>query len=79
MNPIEFIRMHVFDGISQEEFGKLAGVEQPTVSRWENDAFKPNGRCMGLIRAAALERGKAWDDRWFFEAPERAATPGRAA
>ena len=73
MTPIAHIRQTVFEGISQTAFGEIAGTTQATVSRWENDELNPNSEQMRRIRSAAVERGKPWDDRWFFEVPEQAA------
>ncbi|HSV24343.1 MAG TPA: helix-turn-helix domain-containing protein [Xanthobacteraceae bacterium] len=64
--PIERIRKTIFD-LNQEEFGKLAGTTQASVSRWETGQQEPSISEMERIRAAAVERGLPWDDRWFFE------------
>lgn len=69
MTPIAFIRQNVF-GLSQSAFATLADTTQPTVSRWENEELAPDTNQCALIRKAALERGLALDDRWFFELPE---------
>jgi DNA-binding transcriptional regulator YiaG len=71
--PISYIRLKVFDGIPQAEFGAIAGANQATVSRWETGESKPNQEHMQRIRAAAIERGQSWDDRWFFEMPQEHA------
>jgi len=73
MNPIRHIRLTVFKMI-QADFAEFAGVTQATVSRWENGEFEPNRDDMERIRRAAIDRGKPWDDRWFFEVPEQAAS-----
>jgi len=72
MHPIEYIRRHVFDELSQAAFGGIAGTTQATVSRWENNELSPNSDQMRRIRTAATDLGKDWNDRWFFEAPEKA-------
>jgi len=67
MNTLSSIRKRVFR-LTQTEFAALAGVQQSTVSRWEN-GVAPSLDEMQAIREAAVSRGIAWDDRWFFEAP----------
>jgi predicted transcriptional regulator len=69
MKPITHIRKNVL-GLSQKALGELAGASQATVCRWERGALEPNRDQMDLIRRKAIEAGKAWDDRWFFETPE---------
>lgn len=71
MLPMAHIRQNVF-GLSQSAFAEIAGVKQPTVSRWEAGEFEPNRDELARIRAAALESGKPWDDAWFFAVPESA-------
>lgn len=66
--PIAHIRSGVF-GLSQAEFAKLAGVTQPTVSRWERGEFEPNRDELERIRTAARTLKIDWDDSWFFELP----------
>jgi DNA-binding transcriptional regulator YiaG len=68
MHPIEHIRKRIFD-VSQTVFGEIAGTTQASVSRWESGEQHPDLNEMERIRAAARERGIAWDDRWFFEVP----------
>jgi DNA-binding transcriptional regulator YiaG len=65
---IAHIRTKVFR-MSQQAFADLAGVRQPTVSRWELGELHPNRESMRRIREAALAGCKPWDDRWFFEEP----------
>ena len=72
MNTIFHIRRHVFD-LTQDEFAALIDVPQSVVSRWERDHMQPRLRVLKRIRAEAKRRGLAWDDRWFFETPEKAA------
>lgn len=71
MKPIEHIRKNVF-AASQAEFGEIAGTTQASVSRWEKGDQEPGQSEMEKIRQAALDRGKVWDDRWFFEVPRTA-------
>lgn len=69
MNQIRHIRKSVF-GLSQVDFAALMPpVAQGTVSKWENGELEPSRDEMAQIRSAAIERGLAWDDAWFFEAP----------
>ena len=75
MNALRHIRKHVFQ-VTQAEFATLAGVAQPSVSRWEN-GVAPSLDEMAAIRQAAADRGLEWDDRWFFEAP--ASSPESAS
>lgn len=63
---IEFIRRYVFR-CSQCEFSLIAGVAQPTVSRWETGKSLPYLKEMQAIRTEAQKRGLEWSDAWFFE------------
>jgi DNA-binding transcriptional regulator YiaG len=69
MNAIEHIRTRVFK-LKQGPFAELAGVSQPTVSRWEQDSLpgsQPDRDEMERIRKAAIDRGLEWNDSWFFQ------------
>jgi transcriptional regulator with XRE-family HTH domain len=68
MNALRHIRKSVF-GLSQAEIAAIAEVSQGTVSKWENGEANPSRDEMAKIRAAAHERGFAWDDSWFFDVP----------
>lgn len=72
MNPVTYIRLHVFDCKSQRAFAEVVGVSQVTISRWENWGRIP-GHKQSAVRAAAVSRDLPWDDRWFFEAPQTGA------
>lgn len=72
MSTIRHIRTEVFQ-LSQAEFASLAGVGQGSVSRWENGT-PLSLQEMQAIREAAIARGIAWDDKWFFEIPPPAAS-----
>lgn len=76
-NPIERIRKTIFD-VNQAQFGEIAGTTQASVSRWENGQQEPSLGEMDRIRAAAVDRGLRWDDRWFFE-PAPATEAGASA
>jgi predicted transcriptional regulator len=68
MNSLRHIRKAVL-GISQADMAAVAEVSQGTVSKWENGELNPNRDEMARIRAAAMDRGLAWDDAWFFDEP----------
>jgi transcriptional regulator with XRE-family HTH domain len=74
MHPIEFIRKHVFS-LHQTAFAQIAGTTQATVSRWENGEFEPSREELEKIRSEARRRNLPWDDRWFFEVPQRSPQP----
>ena len=69
MSALRHIRKTVL-GLSQAGFAAVAQVSQGTVSKWENAELNPNMDEMARIREAAMARGVAWDDSWFFETPE---------
>jgi hypothetical protein len=75
-NPVVYIRRDLFGCASQDYFAILLGTTQATVSRWERWRRVPGHR-QEQVRAAARERGLAWDDRFFFEVPSAAAAPVR--
>ena len=69
MNAVEYIRTKVFK-LEQAPFAGIAGVSQPTVSRWEQaeiENSEPNRKAMELIRSEAIKRGLPWSDSWFFQ------------
>lgn len=69
MNAVEYIRTRVFK-LKQAPFAVIAGVSQPTVSRWEasdNAGSEPSREEMNRIRSAAFERALPWSDSWFFQ------------
>jgi transcriptional regulator with XRE-family HTH domain len=69
MNAVAYIRTKVFK-LEQAPFAGIAGVSQPTVSRWEQSEIEnsePNRRAMALIREEAIRRGLPWSDSWFFQ------------
>lgn len=72
MNPIRKIRCQVFK-VTQEELATIAGVEQPTVSRWEKGINEPSLRHLRRMRLEAKRRGLSWDDDLLFAAGGRAA------
>jgi transcriptional regulator with XRE-family HTH domain len=69
MNAVKFIRTKVFK-LEQAPFAGIAGVSQPTVSRWEQTEIttsEPNREEMSLIRSEAIKRGLDWNDSWFYQ------------
>jgi transcriptional regulator with XRE-family HTH domain len=70
MNAIAHIRLNVL-GYRQAAFAEVAGVSQPTVSRWEDARFpdEPSHRNLARIREHVLSLGLPWDDAWFFDVP----------
>lgn len=67
--PARYIREVVFGIARQEDFGRLLGVSQAQVSRWETGANGMNRKVQQRIRALARDRGIDWNDSWFFEVP----------
>lgn len=69
MNPLKHIRKNVF-GLKQQDFAAIAGVQQSTISRWENGEAAPTLEEMNRIRVEAGKRKlkMKWNDRLFFEA-----------
>ncbi len=67
MSAIRHIRKTVFKE-TQKAFAITAGVQQSTVSRWEN-GVAPTLDEMRTIREAAKKRKLKWDDQLFFAAP----------
>lgn len=59
--------------VTQIEMATIAGVEQPTVSRWEKGTNEPSLTNIESIRAEAIRRGLPWNDEFFFTTGERAA------
>lgn len=72
MNQMLSIRRNVFR-VTQIEMAQIAGVKQPTISRWERGLRDPDLSHLQRIRAEARRRKLRWDDRWFFAAEGRAA------
>lgn len=73
MHVITYIRTR--GGLSQQDFARLAGVTQATVSRWENDDF-PSGECYRAVRKVGLKiLGDEWDDALLFGAPDLEGPP----
>jgi len=66
MSAIHHIRTKIM-GLTQREFAAIAKTTQPTVQRWENGQLSPDLCHLKRIRASAIRRRIAWQDRWFFE------------
>ena len=73
MQAMSFIRKSVF-GLTQAAFAVVAGVTQGTISKWEAGEFEPTRDQLVRIREEARTRGIEWDDAWFFEHPDQAAS-----
>lgn len=67
MNSIRYIRIVIFR-VNQTAFAKIAGVQQPTVSRWERDLLQPDRAHLQQIRSEAKRRKLELPDNLFFEA-----------
>src|SRR3990167_5479836 len=74
MRSIEAVRRHVF-ALSQQAFAAELGVNQSTVSRWEQGTLEPAQSDLDGIRRLAQARGREWEDLWFFEGPPAPAQP----
>ena len=44
-------------GITQEQFGKLAGVSKGAVSQWENDLTSPDLKAVMALSASGIDIG----------------------
>ena len=66
MNHWTSLRKNVFRA-SQQEMARIAGVTQPTISRWEDGSQMPMSTALQRIRAYAKRRAIPWDDAWLFE------------
>jgi transcriptional regulator with XRE-family HTH domain len=65
MIQVRDIRTKVFE-VSQIEMAEIAGVRQPTISRWETAKSRVPATALSRIRDAAKARRLPWDDRWVF-------------
>lgn len=66
MNPILHIRTNVL-GITQAALAEIAGVTQPTISKWEAGFAPPDFTALSRIRAHCKREGVRWKDDWLFE------------
>ncbi|MBI1201470.1 MAG: helix-turn-helix domain-containing protein [Rhodopseudomonas sp.] len=71
MTPLLHIRRHVLK-VTQKEMAAIAGVKQPTISRWERGIRQPALIHLSRIRSEAKRRRIKWNDRILFDS-------GRAA
>ncbi|ACF01863.1 hypothetical protein Rpal_3361 [Rhodopseudomonas palustris TIE-1] len=65
MIKVRDIRTKVFK-VTQAEMAGIAGVQQPTISRWESSTSRVPAVALAKIREEAKARGLRWDDRWAF-------------
>lgn len=69
MNAVKYIRTRIFK-VEQAPFARIAGVSQPTVSRWEMESNAKSDPTLGdveRIRSEAERRGLPWSDSWLFQ------------
>lgn len=50
-SSVRSLREHI--GLTQQEMAERLGVRQQTISEWENDAYKPRGASVTLLRIVA--------------------------
>lgn len=72
MSTVHHIRKAILD-ISQADLAAIANTTQASVSRWEKGELQPDLEQLRRIRDAVRQRGLAWEDSWFFDAPAVAA------
>jgi transcriptional regulator with XRE-family HTH domain len=70
MTPARYIRKAIL-GLTQAKLGKLLGVSQPSVQRWEQSGCFP-AAYQPRIRQIGKEKSPDWSDSWFFEVPIKA-------
>ena len=71
-SPLRWVRRHVF-GVRQEEFAEIAGVQRPSISRYENGRDNPSYPVLVKIRDEALRRDLPFSGDWFFAVPSAPA------
>ena len=52
---VHSLREHI--GITQQQMAERLGVRQQTISEWENEAYKPRGASITLLRMVAEDSG----------------------
>ena len=52
---IRSLREHI--GLTQQQMAERLGVRQQTISEWENQAYKPRGASVTLLRMVAEDSG----------------------
>lgn len=52
---VRSLREHI--GITQQQMAERLGVRQQTISEWENEAYKPRGASITLLRMVAEDTG----------------------
>lgn len=50
-SSVRSLREHI--GLTQQGMAEQLGVRQQTISEWENDAYKPRGASVTLLRIVA--------------------------
>ncbi len=69
--PMAYIRRVVFNVDTQAEWGRLVGVSQMQVWRWEHGLQGPSWKVMRRIEALAKRRRLPWDNNYFFAVPRQ--------
>ena len=54
-SAVRSLREHI--GLTQQEMAERLGVRQQTISEWENEAYKPRGASVTLLRMVAEDSG----------------------
>ncbi len=71
-SPLRWVRRQVF-GVRQDEFAEIAGVQRPSISRYENGRDNPSFPVLVKIRDEALRRDLPFSGDWFFAVPSASA------
>jgi transcriptional regulator with XRE-family HTH domain len=69
--PLHYIRTCVFKVAGQEEFGRIVGMNQASISLIEAGKRRLRYDVMCRIRKAAKKRRLDWSDSLFFEVPKQ--------
>lgn len=70
--PFRYIRETVFGEPKAMTFAEALGIDSGHLSRLEHGNGAPSHDLMVRVRTLALDRGLAWEDRFFFEVPSSA-------
>ncbi len=54
-SSVRSLRDHI--GLTQQEMAERLGVRQQTISEWENQAYRPRGASVTLLRMVAEDSG----------------------
>ncbi len=52
---VRSLRGHI--GLTQQQMAERLGVRQQTISEWENEAYKPRGASVMLLKMVAEDAG----------------------